>query len=67
MESGPRSLQLKKARAQHQRPSAAKINEYMNKEEFPRFRGYLATPIDFGGALLAEVAMMGTMERKLAR
>lgn len=66
MKSGLHSLQLKKARAQHWRPSAAKL-QWIHKEEFPRLKGYLATPADFGGALLAEVAMMGTMERKLAR
>ena len=58
MKSGPHLLQLKKAGAQLWRPSAAKINEYINKEEFPRLKGYLAMPADFGGALLAEVAVM---------
>ena len=58
MKSGPHLMQLEKAGAQLWRPSAAKINEYINKEEFPRLKGYLAMPADFGGALLAEVAVM---------
>lgn len=67
VESGPHSLQLRKAHAQHWRPSAAKINEYMNKEEFPRFRGYLATPNDFGGALFSRGGHDGHNGKKVGQ